>query len=160
MPKHDIGVVVLVNEISESILLPDLIANEIYDYMLGKRELKITSNTDIESYLKNIKRRRTRISAREIKAKAEKPSGKARSFPLNKYVGKYISDEFGEIEIRVRGNKLFAEMGNLTGYLTHENEDSFEIDVLVLRPMKLIFNSGKNKVIETLALGGNRYIKN
>lgn len=41
MPAHKIGIVVLTNESSESIFLPDLIAADIYDYLLSNQRLQV-----------------------------------------------------------------------------------------------------------------------
>ena len=158
MPEHKIGVVVLANESTESFLLPDLLANEIYDYLLGKRDLNVNPNPEIEDYFQRADQRRQRIAARRAEA-TRVPTTKAQTFPLRNYVGVYSNEEFGEVEVTIKNNSLFARMGNLFSKLKHENADSFQVDFMVLRPWTLTFKSSNGTGITEILSGGDSYLR-
>ena len=157
MPEHKIGVVVLVNESVESFLLPDLVANEIYDYLLGKRELNVNANAEIEEYFRISDQRRQRTAAR--RAETTRVSGtKPPTFPLQDYIGIYSNEEFGEFEITIKNNSLFARMGNLYSKLEHENANSFQVDFRVLNPWTITFNSNGSGITEIVS-GTDKFLR-
>ncbi len=156
MPEHKIGVVVLVNESDESIILPDLIANEIYDHLLGKRALDAAENPLIDEYLRNLERERERSRERASSARNENVANSTPPTSLSGFAGKYINREFGEITVSLREGKLFAEMGNLTSYLEHDSGNKFTVDFLVISPRPLEFDSTGTGA---LVLDGDRYEK-
>lgn len=156
MPEHKIGVVVLVNESDESIILPDLIANEIYDYMLGKRELNAAANPLIDEYLEDLERERERNRERTLASRTESVSSAAAPGSLESYAGKYVNRQYGEITVSLREGRLFAEMGNLTSFLKHEGGNRFQVDFLVISPRTLEFDAAPPR---GLALDGERYTR-
>lgn len=50
MPKKNIGIVVFANSYPEGIFIPDIIANYVYDKLLGKTNLKSKYAKEIEDY--------------------------------------------------------------------------------------------------------------
>ena len=158
MPEHNIGVVVLVNESSESIFLPDLIAADIYDYLLGKKPLQVESNPRVEEILSDLRKERE-----ENKRKAAKDSQQANlkpmSFDLKAYTGTYENDELGKIVISNEDSLLLARFGNLTSKLIHKNEDTFQADFKVLSPVNLSFKGDKESGVTELSLIGRNFTK-
>ncbi|MCO6512064.1 MAG: serine hydrolase [Aridibacter famidurans] len=158
MPEHKIGVVVLVNESVESFFLPDLVANEIYDYLLGKRDLSIEGNPAIDDYLRRTEQRRSDSNTSDSET-GQPASIKQPSFPLSNYVGVYSNDEFGEIEITLRDNSLFAGIGSHSSKLTHLTGDSFAVDFLVLSPTTWTFESTEREGVTALIEGQDKFLK-
>ncbi len=158
MPEHNIGVVVLVNESTESVVLADLIANEIYDYLLGKRELNAEANPDIDEYEKQLKKIRERAASRTINTSiaSNQPSKKLSS---DQYTGTYRSDEFGEVKISLKDNNLVADWGTLSANLIFEKDNLFKADFMLFRPMNAIFGVDSNNEIQDLMLDEDKYVK-
>lgn len=158
MPEHKIGIVVLANESSEGIFLPDLVAADIYDHLLGKRALQIESNPRVEEILSGL--RKEREEAKQKAAKESQQSNRtAMSFDLNAYVGTYENDELGEIVISLKAGLLSLEFGALSSELVHKNVDAFQAQVKVLSPINLDFKSTKESRVTGLSLIGRTFTK-
>ncbi|HKP73543.1 MAG TPA: serine hydrolase, partial [Pyrinomonadaceae bacterium] len=123
MPEHDLGVVVLANESRDAIFLPDLIACDIYDYLLRRQPLQVKANAGVEEYAANLKKDRDERSKRAA-AENERGKGAPPTLELAAYAGAYENPEFGKIVVAVENNRLVARFGVLTSTLVHSKGDS------------------------------------
>lgn len=118
-PSDSIGVVVLANQNGSSV--PALVRNTVADRMLK------TQKTD---WAKRFTERKNKAKEEEQKAKEESTSAKINntrpSHILQEYTGKYSNPGYGEFEIVLEGDSLFAEFKLKTFYLRHFHYDVFE----------------------------------
>jgi CubicO group peptidase (beta-lactamase class C family) len=141
MPEHKIGIVVLTNESSESIFLPDLIAADIYDYLLSNKRLQVDSNPKVDEILKDLQKER---EAKTQQASKERglPAPKPTSFDLNRYAGTFQNDALGEVVVSREGDTLWLMFGALRSQLIHQDADTFQADVKV--PVNLRFSGTRD----------------
>ena len=159
MPEHNIGVVVLANESEESSLLPDLIACDIYDYLIYSKPLRTDSNPKLEEYLANLTKQREEKAKRarvggEAKEKATNPT-----LALEAYTGVYDNPEWGRIVIASDGKALSFKFGNVSSSLVHLTGDVFEVTFMPGNTSRLTFKVGSNSTITGLSVMGQVFTK-
>ena len=158
MPAHNLGVVVLVNESTESFTLPDLIATDIYDYLLQKKPLQVNANPKIDEYiveLQKIKDERAKNAAAKLR---ERESSTPPSFELKAYAGTYENAEFGQVIISTEGNSLLSRYGNLVSSLTPVKGDAFTASFLP-GDANLTFKVDKDTGVIELIMFGKTFTK-
>ena len=173
MPEHRIGVVVLVNESTDAFTLPDLIACDIYDHLLGRRRLLATgAHPEIEKYADGLRKERDERAAGKAAAKAAKAAnagGEQKSGPTlapAAYAGAYANPEWGEIVIAAAEDKsLSLRFGVISAALVHLAGDTFEAELRPGDSSKITFKvdpggrGGGGGVIGALTLMGQTFAR-
>jgi CubicO group peptidase (beta-lactamase class C family) len=128
MPRHGIGVAVLLNSSGANAAAADLVANYAYDVLLGKpgREAKYDSilggaKADLERIAGRIREQRAEVAAR--------PSTLTR--PTADYAGVYVSPLLGEMRVRTDRDTLVVSIGQLSsraGNSPEPNTSRVELD--------------------------------
>jgi CubicO group peptidase (beta-lactamase class C family) len=159
MPEHNIGVVVLANESEESFLLPDLIACDIYDYLIYKKPLRTDANPKIEEYLASLTKQREEKAKRargrgETKGKEANPT-----LALKAYTGVYENPEWGKIVIAQDADALSFKFGNVSSSLVHLTGDAFEVTLMPGNTARLTFKVGSDSTITGLSVMGQAFTK-
>jgi CubicO group peptidase (beta-lactamase class C family) len=131
MPEHNIGVVVLVNESTEAFSLPDLIACDIYDHLLGRRKtLSASANPEIDKYVTNLQKGRDERAKKAAAAASAAGNAAAKrtdpTLALNAYAGEYENPEWGRITIAADAGSLSLRFGVINSTLVHSTGDTFE----------------------------------
>jgi CubicO group peptidase (beta-lactamase class C family) len=162
MPEHKLGVVVLVNESTEAFSLPDLIACDIYDHLLGRKPLSARANPEIDKYVANLQKDKDERAKKAAAAPApgsatEKKSDPA--LPLTAYAGDYENPEWGKITIASDAKTLSLRFGVITSTLVHLTGDTFEAK---LRPgdiSRVTFKVDANTGVSHLSLVGQNFAR-
>ena len=108
MPSHRLGVVVLVNASPAGMPLADVVANAIYDRMLGRTDATPRADSELGSLAKRIEKLRDAIAGDRAKRAARPQS---LPHPLAAYAGTYVNPDWGTLTLRVVGRRLEARMG-------------------------------------------------
>ena len=144
-PTDSIGIVVLANQNGSAV--PGLVRNTIADHMLKVKK------TDWE---KRFIERREKAKQAEKESKAEDDSGKVAntktSHNLVEYTGSYENKGYGNFDISVKNDSLFATFKLMKLYLKHYHYDIFEpyevtekgIDTTESIPIPIRFNFSTN----------------
>jgi len=118
-PSDSIGVVVLANQNGSRV--PGLVRNTIADRMLGVQK------TD---WTKRFIDAQEKVKKQEAEAKEKKKSAQIKntkpSHILQEYVGSYSHPGYGEFEINVERDSLFAQFKLMKMWLKHYHYDVFE----------------------------------
>jgi CubicO group peptidase (beta-lactamase class C family) len=128
IPEENVGVVVLTN--LNGTLLPHLIAYRIFDAYLGAAPEDWSGNV-----LKQYSALMEAGKAAQKKAEAERVMGTSPSLALEKYVGTYTNQMYGDAKVTLSNGILTAEYGPaFKGELEHWNYDTFRAtwDSLIL----------------------------
>lgn len=158
MPAQKIGVVVLANESGESFTLPDLIATDIYDYLLQNKQLQANANPKIDEYIANLQKNKEERAKKAAAKLREKEAGIVPSFDLKAYAGTYENAEMGQIVISTEGNSLVARFGNLTSSLVPAKPDVFAASFLA-GDANLTFKGDKNSGVSEFTIFGKTFIR-
>jgi CubicO group peptidase (beta-lactamase class C family) len=110
MPKHIIGVVILVNESTAGSRLTDLLAEFIYDHLLKKPDADLKFEKALGEFRSLAHKARERV--RQDKATR---SARPQILPLalSSYTGVYDNHDYGSMEWNLKDNRLEARMGLL-----------------------------------------------
>ncbi|MEO7648726.1 MAG: serine hydrolase [Gemmatimonadaceae bacterium] len=121
IPEENIGVVILVN--MNQVALPTAIMRRLWDMHLGG------APGDWSSVFLKIRRDGlARSDSVERKMAADRIGGTRPSLALQNYAGTYSDSLYGQVGIRVEGNKLIADAGpSWMGDVVHWNYDTFRI---------------------------------
>ncbi|MDQ3666147.1 MAG: serine hydrolase [Acidobacteriota bacterium] len=152
MPAHNLGVVVLANESVQSFTLPDLIATDIYDFLLQKKPLQVNANPKIGEYIADLQKNKEERAKKAAAKLREKESQTPPSFELKAYAGIYENAELGQILISTEANSLVARFGNLVSSLAPVKGDTFEANVLA-GDASLTFKGDRTGVSEFTMFG-------
>lgn len=159
MPEHKIGVVVLANESTDSVFLPDLIACDIYDYLIHKRPLRADSNPKIDEYLATLQKQKEE----RAKKAPVKGSGKEKetnlTLDLGAYAGAYENPEWGRIVVTVNGKSLSFKFGNISSSLVHLTGDTFEVKLMPGNTSQLTFKVDQNTGLSGLSVVGQSFAR-
>lgn len=110
MPEKKIGVAVMVNEGIAGNRLKDLYAAFAYDYLLGK----IKDDGDFMEQSRELMGQIKQVQERIAKHDADLAKRTWQlSLPFKDYRGTFENERFGKIEIKMKGDDLFMEYGNL-----------------------------------------------
>ncbi|HEX5873016.1 MAG TPA: serine hydrolase [Pyrinomonadaceae bacterium] len=137
IPEEKLGLVVLSN--MNGSLLPTALMYRIFDSFLGAPARDWSADI-----LKNFKTLEETAKAAEKKQEAERVAGTNPSLALDKYVGTYRSDLYGDVKVTHDAGKLSIRYGPaFNGDLTHWHYDTFRARFVT---------SGESKVFVTFAL--------
>ena len=117
MPEIETGVVVLANTSDRGILLAYVVAADVYDRVRGLEPRDVLSRA--VSFVEN-------VSGGPSNAHAEGEGGP--SLPLQRYVGSYVNEDWGTLEVSRDGEELHARIGDLPLPLVWVGADSFIAD--------------------------------
>ena len=159
MPEHRIGVVVLANESQESFLLPDLIACDIYDYLVYKKPLRTDSNPRIDEYIANLTKQRKGQAERAGEGNNAKEKEPGPTLELGAYAGAYENPEWGRIVITLNGRELSFKFGNVSSSLAHLTGNAFRVTLMPGNTTRLTFEIGSNMAISGLSVVGQVFKK-
>ncbi len=143
MPRHKIGVVVLVNESFLGSRLADMVASCIYDRLLEKTGVEEKHRNLLAQFKEESAKGRARIAEDRAK-RAARPQ--QLPHPLAAYTGAYENAEYGRMDWRVVDGKLEASMG-----LLHSSVEVYDAEKNQLR----VELTGRGEVIE-FSLHGDR----
>ncbi|MDQ3681968.1 MAG: serine hydrolase [Bacteroidota bacterium] len=151
-PTDSIGIIVLSNQNGSSI--PAIVRN-----MLSDRLLKLTPynwSSDLKKAAEKAKAEQKAIVKTSNRKTNTKPT-----LPLKDYAGRYFQPGYGNIDVFVKKDSLFANTGDRTMWLMHDNYDVFdyfqvipgeEIDTSGSGPARIQFQLSKLGDIESLAM--------
>lgn len=105
MPQHRIGVAVMANNGELGGPLAELIANAIYDVLLGRPAM---SPDSIAALGQRVAEMRGGLGA-EIARRAKRPQNLP--FPLEAYTGRFFNPVMGHLEVQLVNGKIEARMG-------------------------------------------------
>ncbi|NNG11563.1 MAG: serine hydrolase, partial [Arenibacter sp.] len=118
-PSDSVGVVVLANQNGSPV--PNLVRNTVADRML---------KTEKTNWAKRFKERQEKAKKEAAEAKEESTSSKIAntrpSHVMPEYAGKYSNEGYGEFDITVENDSLFANFDLKKFYLKHYHYDIFE----------------------------------
>lgn len=119
LPNDSIGVVVLTNLNGTN--TRDFIPFLVYDRLLGLTPIDWSGR-----YLEQFNRGRARADSARARDVASKVAGTRPSHPLADYVGRYNHPGYGDLTIRLDGDKLAAKYGIIDLAMEHWHYDVFE----------------------------------
>lgn len=119
IPEENVGLVILTN--MNGTMLPHLLAYRIFDAYLGAETEDWSGNV-----LKQFSVLMEGAKQAQKKAEAERVQGTAPSLALEKYVGEYTNEMYGEARVTLVDGVLTAEYGPaFKGTMEHWNYDTF-----------------------------------
>jgi hypothetical protein len=117
MPEIETGVVVLANTSDAGLMLAYVIAADVYDRVRGLEPRDVLSRA--MSFVE-------RVSGEPSNGRTNGEGGP--SLPLQRYVGTYVHDDWGSLELSISGEKLHGRIGDLPLPLVWVGADSFIAD--------------------------------
>ena len=118
-PSDSVGVVVLANQNGSPV--PNMVRNTVADRML---------KTEKTNWAKRFKERQEKAKKEAAEAEEESTSSKIEntrpSHVMQEYAGKYSNEGYGEFDITVENDSLFANFELKKFYLKHYHYDIFE----------------------------------
>lgn len=118
-PSDSVGVIILTNQNGSAV--PTIVRNTIADRILGV-ELTAWNDSLKAEYDRNLKIQK---EAKE-KAKSNQQKNTRTSHDLTEYTGKYSNPGYGEFEILIQNDSLFAQFKLLKIWLNHFHYDIFQ----------------------------------
>ena len=116
MPRHGIGVAVLLNSSGSNSAAADVVANYAYDVLLAKpgRDAKYDSilskaQTDLEQRAQGLQQEYAKIAARP----------RTLTRPSQDYVGTYVNPLLGEMRVQAANDTLIVSIGQLSSRATN-----------------------------------------
>lgn len=156
MPKHKTGIVVLVNESTDAFLLPDLIATDLYDYLIYGEPLQTDVNPKIDEYIANLQEEK----AKKVVAQTGDKKDEARpTLEPVIYAGTYENREWGKIVVATDGKMLTAKFGSLSSVLLPLTSETFEVRFLAPQTNKMTFKIGPSGGVSELSFMGQSFTK-
>lgn len=150
IPEENVGVVVLTN--LNGTILPHLLAYRIFDAYLG---------ADPEDWSGEVLKKFSVLMAAakkaQEKAEAERVKGTTPSLPLEKYVGLYRNEMYGDARITLSDGVLTVEFGPaFKGRMEHWNYDTFRAtwDNLILGKGFVSFTLNRKGEVQKVAIQG------
>ena len=110
MPRHRVGVAVLLNASGPAADVTDLVATYAYDVVLGRAGAEARADSLLESAATALGDARARIAS-ERERIAARPS--TLSLPSEAYAGAYASAELGTMRVERSGERLELRLGPL-----------------------------------------------
>ena len=160
MPAHRLGVVVLGNESRDGVLLPDLIATEIYDHLLRGAPLRVQANPKIEEFEANLRKSREARAKRAAAHEQERATHAPPTLAPAAYAGTYENPALGRIRIVAdAGDTLSARFGNFAAPLAHFNRDEFEVTFIPGNTGRLGFKADKDGSVAGLTMMGQAFTR-
>lgn len=157
MPEKKIGVAVFSNSEPIGYSSPDVIANFIYDRLLGDETALETATASLE----DLKKRRDMVIER-IAADREKRAEREwmLTLPLPAYVGVYENGLAGTVTIAVDNDNLAVSAGVLHSVSEpYVNENSMRVELIPFSGMVVQFELDKDNNVVALELAGDRFVK-
>ena len=147
MPAHDLGVVVLANEGRDGAFVPDLIASDIYDYLLHGKDLQVDSNPKVEEQAARLQRSKEQRIKTAVDRELKREKGTKPTLELKAYGGVYENPEYGRIEVTAGSGSLVVKFGNLSAVARHRQRDEFDVTLIPGNTEHWVFTvSGKDGV--------------
>jgi hypothetical protein len=161
MPERKIGVVVLVNESTDAFSLPDLIACDIYDHLLGRKTLSANTNPEIDKYVANLQKEKDdRAKKASAITTTSTPQNKSEpTLALTAYAGEYENPEWGKITITANANTLSLRFGVITSTLVHLTGDTFEAKLRPGDTSRVAFKVDANTGVTALSVVGQNFAR-
>jgi hypothetical protein len=146
LPREGIGVVALAN--LHGVPVPDLVALNIYDRLLGLPEI----SWDDRFFADHEERNRAGERGTE-KAETDRVKGTHPSHPLDDYAGEYAHPGYGVVTIERREDQLHMTFNAFAGPLRHLHYDVFDftIDLFNMR-FPLSFTTGVRGDVASLTI--------
>ncbi len=150
LPKHDIGVAVLMNDASPVTMhLPDMLANIVYDRVL-----------DLSSAAKNRAASLSRLEAGTKRFRGMPPPGSGGPPVDNpaQFAGRFHSPAMGTVGMAVEDGKLIARMGPLSSLVTrYRDTDSLRWELIPLRGQIVEVVEAEDGSIAALTFNGSEF---
>ena len=159
MPEQRTGVVVLVNESTEAFLLPDLIATDIYDYLIYGKPLQTNPNPKIDEYIASLEKERTEKAKRASTRSSGTKDGARLTLEPGTYVGTYENREWGKIIVTAEGKMLSAKFGSLSSSLIPVTSDTFEVTFVTSQINKMTFKIESTGNVSGLSFMGQTFAR-
>ncbi|HHM20908.1 MAG TPA: serine hydrolase [Bacteroidetes bacterium] len=118
-PSDSIGIVVLTNQNGSTV--PAVVRNIIADRMLGVHRTDWNTELYRETHPADEGK-----EAKQEEEDANRKAGTSPSHPLSAYTGLYANDGYGQFDIELRADSLFAIFPEKTFWLRHYHYDVFE----------------------------------
>jgi len=161
MPEHKIGVVVSVNDNLVGSGLADLVANYVYDTLIGNGDAQAVFDNGVyalDAWAKD-------LNAQIIASRAEIAARPSKlTEPLKAYAGLYSNEAYGNVIVSVvdtpKGEALHLQNGNLAVVAqAGRRENTIRVEYLPLEGEELVFKLGRRGQVESFKFQGVRYRK-
>ncbi len=149
IPELGIGVAVLINDASRpGFMLPDTIANYIYDLALGIENPGSSQKQEIAGIAGTV----APMIGQTIPLRPRNaPEDEAR------YSGTYINQEFGAISFAMTGDELEVSFGSLSSKTTYKEDGSVRMELVPGSGTLGVFVEDENGTITTFRYRGFNY---
>jgi CubicO group peptidase (beta-lactamase class C family) len=117
MPKYKVGVAGFVNDEGEGFFLPDLVADYAYNLLSGKNDADRIAEKEYSEYKDKISK--SRKKAAENKNVVNLLS----EDDMKNFTGTYYNEDYGTMEISIKGKTLAVKIGNLEGRITEPKKE-------------------------------------
>ena len=141
MPKYKIGVAGFVNDDGEGFYLPDLVADYAYNLLSGKKDAEKIAEKEYNEYIQRIDKKRKKTEGEKTE------SNLLTKNEMKDFVGTYYNEDYGMLRIRIKGNILTANMGNLEGKITEPKNDFLLADMVAFKSKIEFEKNSENKII-------------
>lgn len=155
MPRRHLGVVVLTNGGGAGSALSNLVANSIYDRMIGRSDAQARFTAGLVEQRQRGARMREAITAERAKREARQ---KPMPHPLAAYAGTYGHPDWGAIELRETNGKLEAIMGEARSSVEVFDAEKEQLRVELFgggSVMQVYFYQGADRAREILLEGAS-----
>jgi hypothetical protein len=158
MPKYKVGVAGFVNDEGEGFFLPDLVADYAYNLLSGKNDADRIAEKEYSEYKDKISK--SRKKAAENKNVVNLLS----EDDMKNFTGTYYNEDYGTMEISIKGKTLAVKIGNLEGRITEPKKELL-LAYMTAFKSKVEFetNRNDNKVISislvSIPWPDNKFIK-
>lgn len=157
MPKEKIGVAVFINDNQIGFQLADIIADYIYNTLLGDKDNKQKFENDINRLMKQVNAMQIKIAKKEIENKELKWQ---LSQSLSIYSGVYENKQFGKFIINFVDGALLVKLGVMHCIATPYNApESIRVELVPGSGDIIKFTSTPNGEIESLTFADYNFIK-
>jgi CubicO group peptidase (beta-lactamase class C family) len=156
MPEKRIAVGVLVNNDLAGGRAADMLAAYAYDLWLGTENVQAEYARQLQNFADQYSRRKQQTTA----AAAERAKRTSQlTQPLADYVGKYVDDMIGSIDVTVEGNTLAVRMGNLYTVSTpYTEKDTIRVVMIPGGNGEILgFVKGADGKVERLRYAGREF---
>ncbi len=148
IPEKNLGVVILTN--LQATPLTHVLKNKLFDQYLELPEHDWNGD-----FVKTMKTMKEGYIAAEQKKEQQRVKGTKPSLPLERYVGVYTHELYGDLKVSIKNSRLFLEFLSLYGGLAHWEKDQFQLDIaesIPTQPYKGLaaFSVGAQGKVETV----------
>ena len=160
MPGHDLGIVVLSNQIQGGSITTHRLAALLYDMLLDKDNIEQRWTTAHKEIEEGIERTVNRKKERIAQLRSSAPTSTS-NVPAAGVAGKYTNGRLGSIVVSVSGNDILMQFGALSGSLEHIKDNAYlaDFDPWGQPPELFVFEMNDTSDKQQINWGGRLFIE-